>query len=63
MPFRSAISIACNWALSSPIKVPRRIRKKIPGNVVETTIEVALKQTTASLIFESIDDALEWRSP
>ncbi|HBO0861726.1 VRR-NUC domain-containing protein [Pseudomonas aeruginosa] len=63
VPFRSAISIACNWALSSPIKVPRRIRKKIPGNVVETTIEVALKQTTASLIFESIDDALEWRSP
>ncbi len=63
VPFRPAISIACNWALSSPITVPRRIRKKIPGNVIETTIEVALKQTTASLIFEAIDEALDWRSP
>ncbi len=63
VPFRPAISIACNWALSSPITVPRRIRKKIPGNVIETTIDVALKQTTASLFFEAIDEALDWRSP
>ncbi|MDF3841931.1 VRR-NUC domain-containing protein [Pseudomonas citronellolis] len=63
IPFRPAISVACNWALSSPLKVPRRIRKKIPGSVIETTIEVALKQTTASLVFEAIDNALDWKSP
>ncbi len=63
VPFRPAISVACNWALAAPIKVPRRVRKKIPGDVVESTIEVALKQTTASLIFEAIDSALDWKSP
>jgi hypothetical protein len=63
IPFRPAISVVCNWALASPIKVPRRVRRKIPGEVVETTIEVALKQTTASLIFEVIDGTLDWKSP
>ncbi|CAD5106671.1 VRR-NUC domain-containing protein [Zestomonas carbonaria] len=63
IPFRPAISITCNWALNSPITVPRRIRKKVPGDVVETTIDIALKQTTASLIFEAIDGALDWKSP
>jgi hypothetical protein len=63
IPFRPAISIASQWALAMPIKVPRRVRRKIPGEVVETTIEIALKQTTASLIFEAIDGALDWKSP
>ncbi|MBK5012988.1 VRR-NUC domain-containing protein [Pseudomonas sp. S60] len=63
IPFRPAISLICNAASNSPIKVPRRLRKKIPGDVIETTIEVSLKQTTASLMFEVIDEALEWRSP
>lgn len=63
IPFRPAISVVCQWALAAPIKVPRRVRRKIPGDVVETTIEMALKQTTASLVFEAIDGALEWKSP
>lgn len=63
IPFRPAISLICNAALNSPIKVPRRLRKKIPGEVIETTIEISLKQTTASLMFEVIDEVLEWRSP
>lgn len=63
VPFRPAISQVCTVALQVPIKVPRRIRKKIAGDRVETTIEVALKQFTASLFFESVDEALEWRSP
>lgn len=63
IPFRPAISIGCKWALASPITVPRRIRRKIPGDLVEDTIEVKLKQTTASLIFEAIDEALDWTSP
>jgi len=63
VPFRPAISTVCKWALASPIKVPRRIRKKIPGDAVESTIEIALKQTTASLIFEAVDDILDWQSP
>jgi len=61
--FRPAISQVCTVALQVPIKVPRRIRKKIAGDRVETTIEVALKQFTASLFFESVDEALQWRSP
>ncbi|WMD19179.1 VRR-NUC domain-containing protein [Achromobacter seleniivolatilans] len=63
IPFRPVISTVCQWALKSPIKVPRRIRKKIPGEVIETTIDVLLKQTTASLVFEAVDDLLEWQSP
>ncbi|WP_420994270.1 VRR-NUC domain-containing protein [Cupriavidus sp. 30B13] len=63
VPFRPAISVVCNWALAAPIKVPRRIRRKIPGEAVESTIEIALKQTTASLVFEAIDDILDWKSP
>ncbi|MBH3346386.1 VRR-NUC domain-containing protein [Pseudomonas parafulva] len=63
IPFRPAISLVCNWAMQAPITMPRRVRKKIPGNIIETTIEVALKQTTASLVFESIDETLGWRSP
>ena len=63
IPFRPAISVVCNLALKSPIKVPRRVRRKIPGDVVETTTEMALKQTTASLIFETIDEVLDWKSP
>lgn len=63
IPFRPAISIACTWSLASPVKVPRRIQKRIPGEIIETTIEVALKQTTASLVFEAIDSALDWKSP
>jgi len=63
VPFRPAISQVCTVALRIPIKVPRRIQKKIAGDKVETTIEVALKQFTASLFFESVDEALEWRSP
>ncbi|MQT45765.1 VRR-NUC domain-containing protein [Pseudomonas helleri] len=63
VPFRPAISQVCTVALQMPIKVPRRIRKKIAGDIVETTIEIALKQFTASLFFEAVDEALEWRSP
>ncbi|MDF3837933.1 VRR-NUC domain-containing protein [Cupriavidus basilensis] len=63
VPFRPAISIACTWAKDSPIKVPRRILKKIGGELVSTTIDVFLKQTTASLIFEAIDETLDWQSP
>lgn len=63
IPFRPAISTVCRLALAMPIKVPRRVRKKIPGDAVETTIEVALKQTTASLMFEGVDEILDWKSP
>ncbi|WP_438860037.1 VRR-NUC domain-containing protein [Achromobacter spanius] len=63
IPFRPVISTVCQWALKSPLKVPRRIRKKIPGEVIETTIDIALKQTTASLVFEVVDDLLAWQSP
>ncbi|MDE1531085.1 VRR-NUC domain-containing protein [Pseudomonas carnis] len=63
VPFRPAISQVCTVALQMPIKVPRRIRKKIAGDTVSTTIEIALKQFTASLFFEAVDEALEWRSP
>jgi len=63
VPFRPAISQVCNVALQMPIKVPRRLRKSVAGDSVTTTIEVALKQTTASLLFEAIDEVLEWRSP
>ena len=63
IPFRPVISMVCQWALKSPLVVPRRIRKKIPGEVIETTIDIALKQTTASLVFEAVDDLLAWQSP
>jgi VRR-NUC domain len=63
LPFRPAISVVCNLALALPIQVPRRIRRRLPGDMVETTIEVALKQTTASLTFEGVDEALTWTSP
>lgn len=63
IPFRPVISTVCQWALKSPLTVPRRIRKKIPGKIIETTIDVALKQTTASLVFEVVDDLLAWQSP
>ena len=63
IPFRPAISTVCKMALAIPIQVPRRIRRKLPGEMVETSIEVLLKQTTASLMFEGVDDALEWKSP
>ena len=63
IPFRPVISTVCQWALKSPLTVPRRIRKKIPGEIIETTIDVALKQTTASLVFEVVDDLLAWQSP
>ncbi len=63
IPFRPVISTVCQWALKSPLTVPRRIRKKIPGDVIETTIDIALKQTTASLVFEAVDDLLAWQSP
>ncbi len=63
IPFRPVISMVCQWALKSPLIVPRRIRKKIPGEVIETTIDIALKQTTASLVFEAVDDLLAWQSP
>ncbi|MEN5200297.1 VRR-NUC domain-containing protein [Pseudomonas wadenswilerensis] len=63
VPFRPAISQVCTIALQMPIKTPRRIRKKIGGELVSTTIEVALKQLTASLFFEAVDEALDWRSP
>lgn len=63
IPFRPAISTVCQWALKSPLTVPRRIRKKISGEIIETTIDVALKQTTASLVFEVVDDLLGWQSP
>lgn len=63
LPFRPAISTVCKLALATPITVPRRIRSKIPGEVVETTIEITLKQTTASIMFETIDSFLDWRSP
>ncbi len=62
-PFRPAISVVCKLALEMPIQVPRRIRRRLPGDMVETTIEVALKQTTASLMFEGVDEALTWASP
>ncbi|MGE8617109.1 MAG: VRR-NUC domain-containing protein [Achromobacter spanius] len=63
IPFRPVISMVCQWALKSPLVVSRRIRKKIPGEVIETTIDIALKQTTASLVFEAVDDLLSWQSP
>jgi VRR-NUC domain len=63
LPFRPAISVICRLALAMPIHVPRRIRSRLPGDMVETTIEVALKQTTASLMFEGVDEALTWTSP
>lgn len=63
IPFRPAISTVCHLALAMPIKVPRRVRSKLPGDVVESTIEISLKQTTASLMFEGVDELLEWRSP
>ncbi|WP_332608310.1 VRR-NUC domain-containing protein [Achromobacter sp. ESBL13] len=63
IPFRPVISTVCQWALKSPLTVPRRLRKKIPGDVIETTIDIALKQTTASLVFEVVDDLLAWQSP
>ncbi|AYD64964.1 VRR-NUC domain-containing protein [Achromobacter sp. B7] len=63
IPFRPVISTVCQWALKSPLTVPRRIRKKIPGDAIETTIDIALKQTTASLVFEVVDDLLAWQSP
>ncbi|UOB21923.1 VRR-NUC domain-containing protein [Pseudomonas orientalis] len=63
VPFRPAISQVCAVALQMPIKVPRRIRKKIAGDTVQITIEIALKQFTASLFFEAVDEALAWRSP
>lgn len=63
VPFRPAISQVCTVALRMPIRVPRRISKKIAGDTVKTTIEIALKQFTASLFFEAIDEALGWRSP
>ncbi|AZE89060.1 VRR-NUC domain-containing protein [Pseudomonas orientalis] len=63
VPFRPAISQVCAVALQMPIKVPRRIRKKVAGDTVQTTIEIALKQFTASLFFEAVDEALAWRSP
>lgn len=63
LPFRPAISTVCRLALAIPIQVPRRIRNRLPGDMVETTIEVMLKQTTASLMFEGVDEALTWTSP
>ena len=63
IPFRPAISVVCRLALAIPIHVPRRIRRRLPGDMVETSIEVALKQTTASLMFEGVDEALTWTSP
>jgi hypothetical protein len=63
VPFRPAISAVCRIALATPITVPRRIRKKIPGEAVEATVEIFLKQTTASIIFETIDSLLGWQSP
>lgn len=63
IPFRPAISIVCQLALESPIKVPRRMRRKLGGAIPEGMIEVTLKQTTASLMFETIDLMLDWKSP
>ena len=63
VPFRPAISQVCLVSLQMPIKVPRRISKKIAGDTVHSTIEIALKQFTASLFFEAVDEALQWRSP
>ena len=63
VPFRPAISQVCLVSLQMPIKVPRRIRKKVAGDTVYSTIEIALKQFTASLFFEAVDEALQWRSP
>lgn len=63
IPFRPAISLICQGALEFPIKVPRRIRRKVLGSEVTATIEVAMKQLTASLAFEAIDTTLDWKSP
>lgn len=63
VPFRPAISQVCTTALQIPIKTPRRIRKKMGDELVNSTIEIALKQLTASLFFEAIDEALDWHSP
>jgi hypothetical protein len=63
IPFRPVISTVCQWALKSPLTVPRRLRKKIRGEFIDTTIDIALKQTTASLVFEVVDDLLKWESP
>jgi hypothetical protein len=63
IPFRPALSLVCQMALATPIKVPRRLRKKIAGEMVESTIDVTLKQTTASIMLETIDSILKWQSP
>lgn len=62
IPFRPAISTVCKLALATPITVPRRIRSKIPGEAGRT-IEITLKQTTASIMIETIDSFLDWQSP
>ncbi|MEZ0471146.1 VRR-NUC domain-containing protein [Luteimonas salinilitoris] len=63
IPFRPAISVVCQMALAIPIRIPRRIRRKFGGDWVFQDGEVKLKQTTASIMFEGVDQVLEWKSP
>ncbi|MCY1242149.1 hypothetical protein D9M72_550930 [compost metagenome] len=62
IPFRPVISVVCDLAYKFPIVVPRRVRKKISETGAEF-VDVQLKQTTASVMFETIDSLLEWKSP
>lgn len=63
IPFRPALSLVCKTAMEMPIKVPRRILKKMGGQMVEQEIQIALRQTTASVMLEIIDHVLDWKSP
>jgi VRR-NUC domain len=61
IPFRLPISVIANLANSSPIKVPRRLTNKLGGQ--DRVIDVALRQYTASVCFETADSILDWQSP
>lgn len=63
IPFRPALSLVCKTAMEMPIKVPRRILKKMGGQMVEDEIQIHLRQATASIMLEIIDHVLEWQSP
>ena len=65
IPFRLPISHVAKLANEHPIKVPRRLRKMINagGTLSQRTIEVSLRQYTASVCFETVDAILDWKSP
>ncbi|ADQ83997.1 VRR-NUC domain-containing protein [Methylovorus sp. MP688] len=65
IPFRLPISHVVKLANEHPIKVPRRLRTMVSasGELRHRTIEVALRQYTASVCFETVDAILDWKSP